>query len=103
MYAVIETGGKQYNVKVGDKIRVEKLQVSAGDSYTFENVLFVSNEDNVQVGMPFVQGANVSASVIRQDKEKKIYAYKYKPKKGYHRKIGHRQPFTMLKIDAINA
>ena len=102
MYAIIETGGKQYKVKEGDVITVEKLGISEGESYTFENVLAVSNGDNFSFGNPFVTGASVSASVLGEGKAKKVIIYKYKPKKGFHKKKGHRQPFTELKIEKIN-
>lgn len=102
MYAIIETGGKQYKVKEGDVITVEKLGVAEGESYTFENVLAVSNGDNFNVGSPYVAGASVSASILGEGKAKKVIIYKYKPKKGYHKKKGHRQPFTELKIEKIN-
>lgn len=103
MYAIIETGGKQYNVKEGDVIYVEKLNVSAGEEYTFDKVLAVGNEDNLTIGMPFVSGATVKAEVIEQGKGKKIIVYKYKAKKSYHKKRGHRQPFTKLTIKSIQA
>lgn len=103
MYAIIETGGKQYNVKIGDKIKIEKIAAEAGQNYTFENVVLVSKDENVQVGEPFLAGASVVASVLEQNKHKKVIVYKYKSKKGYHKKKGHRQPYTSLKIDAINA
>ena len=102
MYAIIETGGKQYKVKEGDTITVEKLEVSSGDTYTFSNVLAISNGDNFNVGAPFINGASVSASVLGDGKGKKLIVYKYKPKKGFHKKKGHRQPFTELKIEKIN-
>ncbi len=102
MYAVIETGGKQYRVSEGDVIRVEKLKAEPGDTVTFDQVLAVS-DDELKVGSPLVEGASVSASVIRQGKGKKIIVYKYKPKKGYHKKNGHRQLYTQVKIDSINA
>ena len=92
MYAIIETGGKQYKVSEGDIITVEKLGVEAGSEYTFENVLAVNNGEKLTVGTPVVAGASVVASVI----------YKYKPKKTFHKKNGHRQPFTKLKIEKIN-
>ena len=101
MYAIIETGGKQFKVAVGDKIRVEKLAVNEGDSFTFDKVLLVSGE-TAKVGAPYVSGASVSATVLTQGKDKKVVVYKYKPKKGYHKKKGHRQPFTSLEIKAIN-
>jgi len=102
MYAIIETGGKQYRVKKGDTIKVEKLDVNAGESHVFENVLMVGNEGDVKLGAPYVNGANVTASVLGDGKAKKVIVYKYKAKKGYHKKKGHRQPFTSLRIEAIN-
>ena len=102
MYAIIETGGKQYKVAEGDVITVEKLAVEAGSAYTFENVLAVGEGDKVSVGAPTVKGASVSASVIGDGKAKKVIVYKYKPKKCFHKKNGHRQPFTKLKIEKIN-
>jgi len=101
MYAIIETGGKQYRVAAGDTIKVERLDVTAGDTYSFDKVLFVSG-DSPRAGAPYVEGATVSAAVLEQGKHKKVVAFKYKAKKGYKRKVGHRQPFTALKIEAIN-
>ena len=102
MYAVIATGGKQYKVSEGDIIKVEKLDVAEGESYTFEDVLVVSG-DALTVGNPTVKGATVSATVLENGKDRKVIVYKYKPKTGYHKKNGHRQQFTKLKIDAIKA
>lgn len=102
MYAIIETGSKQYKVAEGDIITVEKLAVEAGAKYTFENVLAVSDGDSIKVGTPVVAGATVEATVIGDGKAKKVIVYKYKPKKGFHKKNGHRQPFTKLKIEKIN-
>ena len=102
MYAIIETGGKQYKVSEGDIITVEKLGVEAGSEYTFENVLAVNNGEKLTVGTPVVAGASVVASVIGDGKAKKVIVYKYKPKKTFHKKTGHRQPFTKLKIEKIN-
>ena len=103
MYAIIETGGKQYNVKIGDVIKVEKLDAELNDAYEFDKVLLISNDgDGAKVGAPHIKGATVKAVVLDQGKGKKVIAYKYKPKKGYHKKKGHRQPFTSLRIDAIN-
>lgn len=102
MYAIIETGGKQYKVTEGDIIKVEKLDVEAGASYTFDKVLTIANGDDIKFGAPVVSGASVNASVIGDGKAKKVIIYKYKPKKGFHKKKGHRQPFTMLKIEKIN-
>ncbi|MFI3230758.1 MAG: 50S ribosomal protein L21 [bacterium] len=103
MYAIIETGGKQYKVSEGDIIRVEKLEVEAEASYTFDKVLTIANGEEVKFGAPLLAGVSVSASVIKNDKAKKVIVYKYKPKKGFHKKKGHRQPYTMLKIEKINA
>lgn len=101
MYAIIETGGKQYKVSEGDVITVEKLGVEAGSSFTFDKVLVVSNEGDLTVGAPYVAGASVAASVMGDGKAKKVIIYKYKPKKGFHKKKGHRQPFTKVQIGKI--
>ncbi len=102
MYAIIETGGKQYKVSEGDTIRVEKLAAEAGSRYVFNSVLAVGNGSDIKIGAPAVDGASVEASVIGDGKAKKVIVYKYKPKKTFHKKKGHRQPFTELKIDKIN-
>ena len=102
MYAIIETGGKQYKVSEGDVIRVEKLKAAAESKYVFDNVLAVGNGDDFKIGAPKVDGASVEASVIGDGKAKKVIVYKYKPKKTFHKKKGHRQPFTELKIEKIN-
>ena len=102
MYAVIATGGKQYKVSEGETIRVEKLGVEAGEKVTFDQVLLVSGDD-VKVGDPTVAGATVEASVVSNGKAKKVIVYKYKRKSGYHKKNGHRQQFTDVKIEKINA
>ena len=101
MYAIIATGGKQYKVAEGDVIRVEKLGAEAGETVTFDEVLAVSN-DGLRVGDD-VKGASVTASVIENGKAKKVIVYKYKPKTGYHKKNGHRQQYTKVKIEKINA
>ena len=101
MYAIIETGGKQYKVKEGDIITVEKLNVDAGTAYTFDQVLSVVDGETASFGAPYISGAAVSASVLGDGKGKKIVVYKFKSKKNYHRKKGHRQPFTRLKVDSI--
>ena len=102
MYAVIATGGKQYKVSEGDVIRVEKLGVEAGETYTFNQVLLVSG-DEMKIGAPFVENATVEADVIDNIKGKKVIVYKYKRKTGYHKKKGHRQQLTAVKITKINA
>ena len=101
MYAIIATGGKQYKVAEGDIIRVEKLGVEAGQTYTFDQVLVVNNGE-VKVGNPTVSGASVTATVVGDGKAKKVIVYKYKRKSGYHKKNGHRQQYTALKIEKIN-
>ncbi len=102
MYAIIATGGKQYKVSEGDIIRVEKLGVEAGETVTFDQVLAVSDSD-MKVGTPTVAGATVTASVVENGKGKKVIVYKYKRKSGYHKKNGHRQQYTAVKIEKINA
>lgn len=102
MYAIIATGGKQYKVAEGDIIKVEKLGAEAGTTYTFDQVLAVSN-DGLKIGNPTVEGATVEASVLGDGKAKKVVVYKYKPKTGYHKKNGHRQQYTAVKIEKINA
>ena len=102
MYAIIETGGKQYKVSEGDFVFVEKIDVEVGSDVTIDKVLVVANGDDVKVGAPYVEGATVTASAVKNGKEKKIIVYKYKPKKGYHKKQGHRQPYTKLEIKKIN-
>lgn len=101
MYAIIETGGKQYKVSEGDVIYVEKLEVSEGDKITFDKVLVLGMDDTAEFGAPYLSGASVGATVLEQGKEKKVIVYKYKSKKHYHRKKGHRQPFTRVKIDSV--
>ena len=102
MYAIIATGGKQYKVSEGDIIKIEKLGKAEGESVTFDKVLLVSDKETV-VGTPTVAGATVTASVVCEGKDKKVIVYKYKRKTGYHKKNGHRQLFTKVKIDKINA
>ena len=101
MYAIIATAGKQYKVAEGDVIRVEKLGAEAGETVTFDQVLAVSN-DGLKVGED-VANASVTASVVENGKSKKVIVYKYKRKTGYHKKNGHRQQFTKVKIEKINA
>ncbi|MCD7741543.1 MAG: 50S ribosomal protein L21 [Ruminococcus sp.] len=103
MYAVIETGGKQYQVNVGDEIYIEKLGVNADEKVTFDKVLCVGGDGSVKTGAPYVEGASVTAKVIKSGKGKKITVFTYKPKKSSKRKLGHRQPYTKVAIEAINA
>ena len=102
MHAIIETGGKQYKVAEGDTLFIEKLPVEAGEAVTFDKVLAVIDGDNVTVGTPVVEGAKVDASVVKNGKGKKIIVFKYKPKKGYRRTQGHRQPYTKVTIGKIS-
>ena len=100
MYAIIKTGGKQYNVEEGKVITIEKLDVSEGDKVTFDEVLLLSG-DTVKIGQPIVEGAKVIAKVLAQGKEKKIRIIKSKAKSNYRRRQGHRQPFTKVQIEKI--
>lgn len=103
MYAIIKTGGKQYMVNEGDVLTVEKLDVESGAKVVFEEVLAVGNNGELQVGSPVVSGAKVEATVVENGKTKKVIVFKYKPKKDYRKKQGHRQPFTKVRIEKINA
>lgn len=102
MYAIIETGGKQYQVKEGDTIFVEKLDNEIGE-ITFDKVMAVGKDDGIVVGKPYVDGASVKASLLKNGKAKKILVFTYKPKKSVKRAKGHRQPYSQVKIEAINA
>jgi len=103
MYAIIKTGGKQYRVEEGQVIYVEKLDVAADETVTFDEVLSVVDGDNVNFGAPLVKGASVSATVLEHGKGKKIRVFKFKAKSNYRRRQGHRQPYTKVRIDAIAA
>ena len=104
MYAIIETGGKQYQVKEGDELFIEKLDVNADDTVTFDKIIAVGKDSGLEVGVPYVGGATVEAKVLKNGKAKKITVFTYKPKKGSsHKKQGHRQPYTKVRIDAIKA
>lgn len=100
MYAIIETGGKQYRVQEGDVLNIEKLNVEAGDTVEFDKVLVLAGEE-LKVGAPYVEGAKVFGEVIENGKAKKVIIYKYKSKKDYRKKQGHRQPYTMVKIVSL--
>ena len=101
MYAVIETGGKQYRVQQGDVVYVEKLDVEEGTNVSFDKVLIMSKEGNLVAGKPYVDGAKVEAVVLEQGKAKKIIVFKYKAKKNIRKKQGHRQPYTKVRIENI--
>ena len=103
MFAIIETGGKQYKVIEQDIIFVEKLNVNEGDEIVFDQVVALSSDDGFKVGTPVVAGAKVTAQVLKQGKNKKIYVMKYKSKKNEKKKIGHRQPYTKVEIKSIEA
>lgn len=103
MYAVIETGGKQYQVNEGDVVFIEKLNAEADDAVKFDKVIAVGSDKGITVGAPYVDGAVVEAKVLKNGKAKKITVFTYKPKKGEKRKMGHRQPYTQVKIEAIKA
>ncbi len=100
MYAIIRTGGKQYKVSQGDEIKIEKLDKEIGDKVEFE-VLMLCGEDGVKVGKPVIEGVSAKAEVVSQGKGKKVIVFKYKPKKDYRKKQGHRQPYTAVKINSI--
>ncbi|MEL4860167.1 50S ribosomal protein L21 [Pseudoflavonifractor phocaeensis] len=102
MHAIIETGGKQYKVAEGDTLFIEKLPNEAGDAVTFDKVLAILDGDKATFGTPVVEGAKVDASVVKNGKGKKIIVFKYKPKKNYRRKQGHRQPYTKVTIGKIS-
>ena len=101
MYAIIETGGKQYRVQEGDVITVEKLDVNAGDTVELDKVLVLSDDNGLKVGTPYVEGAKVIAEAVENGKGKKVIIFKYKAKKDYRKKQGHRQPYTMIEIKSL--
>jgi large subunit ribosomal protein L21 len=100
MYAVFKTGGKQYKVAQGDQLRIEKIVAAVGDTVTFEEVLLVGGE-TAKIGTPLVAGAKVQAKVVAQNRDKKVIVFKFRRRKNYRRKNGHRQPFTALEITGI--
>ena len=103
MYAVMATGGKQYKVREGDKIIIEKLLGDVGSKQVFEQVLFVGGKNSIKVGYPYLNGAKIEAEIIEHDRAKKIIVFKKKRRKGYRKKQGHRQCFTTIKINKISA
>ena len=102
MQAIIVTGGKQYKVAEGDTLFIEKLEAEAGQTVTFDQVLAILDGDKATFGTPVVAGAKVDASVVKNGKGKKVLVFKYKPKKGYHKRQGHRQPYTKVTIGKIS-
>jgi len=102
MFAVIETGGKQYKVSEGEKISVEKLNAEEGKSFIFDKVLLINNNDKINVGTPHIEGAEVHAKVLEQGRADKVIVFRYHPKTRYRKKKGHRQPFTKLEITKIS-
>jgi large subunit ribosomal protein L21 len=103
MYAVLETGAKQYRVAPGDQVEVERLEATAGQTVTFDRVLLVNNDGKVVVGTPLVAQASILADVVAHKRGPKVVAFKMKRRKGYHRKVGHRQELTVIKIKEIKA
>ncbi|NOZ24741.1 MAG: 50S ribosomal protein L21 [Nitrospirae bacterium] len=101
MYAVIETGGKQYRVAAGEVLKVDRIDANPGDPLSIDKVLFLSKEGTTITGTPYIEGASVKASVVETAKDKKVIVFKMKPRKGYRRLRGHRQYFTKIKIDDI--
>lgn len=101
MYAIVESGGRQYRAEEGHSFSVEKLPYEVGDSIELDNVLLLATENGVQVGQPTVSGAKVKATIVDQYRGKKIFVWKYRPKKRYRRRQGHRQSYTKLRIDEI--
>jgi large subunit ribosomal protein L21 len=99
--AIIKTGGKQYKVQKGDRIDVERLDAAAGDNLVFDQVLFYANEKDIRIGDPTLEGASVSAKIVEQHRAKKVIAFKYKRRKGYHRTVGHRRQLTRVEIESI--
>ena len=102
MYAIIETGGKQYKVTEGDTLFIEKLEAEAGQAITFDKVLAILDGDKATFGAPVVEGASVAATVVKNGKGKKVRIFKYNPKKGYRKRQGHRQPYTKVEIGKIS-
>lgn len=101
MHAVFQTGGKQYRVAAGESIAIEKVPGNAGDSITFDKIIMTSDGEQVSVGKPFLENASVTGRILRQGKARKVIAFKFRRRKGYRKKIGHRQQFTQVKIENI--
>ena len=103
MYAIVDSGGKQYKVREGEILRVEKLTGEVGDSVSFDKILMFSDGDQVNIGTPLLEDVTVNGHIVEQGKAKKIIVFKYKRRKRYRRKQGHRQQFTAVKVDSIKA
>jgi len=103
MYAVVKTGGKQYKIREGEIFRVEKLPGNVGDPVSFDKVLLFSDGENLRIGQPLLDDVSVAGHIVEQDKSKKIIVFKFKRRKRYRRKLGHRQPYTAVQIDRIGA
>ena len=103
MYAILETGGKQYKVSPGETVKIEKVPGTHGDSYVFDRILAVNDQGAIKCGEPYLPGATVKATVVRQARARKILVFKYRAKTNYRRRYGHRQPYTEVRIDSIEA
>jgi large subunit ribosomal protein L21 len=103
MYAVVKTGGKQYRVSKGDRVKIEKIPGEVGTEVRFEEVLMIGGTEDVKVGTPHVSGASVSARIVEQDRSKKVMVFKFKRRKGYKKKQGHRQAYTQVEITGIES
>ena len=103
MYAVVDSGGKQYKVREGETVRFEKLSGEVGDSVTFDKILLFSDDENVSIGQPVLENMAVQGHIVEQGKAKKVLVFKYKKRKRYRRKQGHRQPYTAVRIDRIES
>jgi large subunit ribosomal protein L21 len=103
MYAVVKTGGKQYRVSKGDRVKIEKIPGEVGAEVSFDEVLMIGGTEDVKVGTPHVSGASVSARIVRQDRSKKVMVFKFKRRKGYKKKQGHRQAYTQVEITGIES
>ncbi|RLB17061.1 MAG: 50S ribosomal protein L21 [Thermoplasmata archaeon] len=101
MYAIIKTGGKQYSVAPGDEVKLEKLSGQAGDTVVFDNILLASDKNGVSVGKPLLENSKVTGTIVRHGRDKKVLVFKYKRRKGYRRKNGHRQAFSLVRIQDI--
>ncbi len=103
MYAVVNTGGKQYKVRQGETLRIEKIPGEVGSPVTFDKILMVADGENIRLGQPVLENVKVQAQIVEQDRARKVLVFKYKRRKRYRRKQGHRQPYTAIRIDGIEA